>query len=464
MMDTSSTNRFPRRGRAILYAAIASVVGATPFTADAVPVIPQGAGFGMDTPAGRGGVVYRVTNLNASGPGSLRACVAASGPRVCVFEVSGVIRLTEDLHIWNPRITIAGQTAPAPGIMIRGAALNINTSDVLVQHIAIRPGDDLVGPEMRNRDALKIESSTPISNIVIDHCSFTWALDETVALWDNWNNVTLSNNIISEALYEKPAGNTSGYGLLLGQSGGGRATVIGNLLAHNQARNPLNRSYNSVFVNNVVYNARGQSSTIQSMNGVATQNSFIGNVYIAGADTAHGTPVNVSVGSDQYALPSASKLYLADNVGFDPVKTSEWSLASSDVPTSIRASLPPIWPAGLTRLPTADDIVLRHVLNHVGARPAARDPVDARIVRSVRERTGRIVNCVAPNGTTRCQRNAGGWPNLAVNRRALTLPTDHNAMTPSGYTRLEIWLHEMAAGVEGRPYSPPAAPMLAVGR
>ena len=299
---------------------------------------------------------------------------------------------------------------------------------------------------------------------MIDHCSFTWALDETVALWDKWNNVTLSNNIIAEALYEKPTGNTSGYGLLLGQTGGGRATVVGNLLAHNQARNPLNRSYSSVFVNNVVYNARGQSSTIQSMNGVATQNTFIGNVYIPGPDTAHTTPVNVSVGTDEYALPPASKLYLADNVGFQAVKSTEWSLASTGVPTSMRASLPPIWPAGLTRLPTADGVVLQHVLKHVGARPAYRDPVDARIVKSVRDLTVRIVNCVSPNGTERCERNAGGWPTLASNKRTLMLPAEHKAVTPSGYTKLELWLHDMAAQVEGRPHSPPAPPVLASGQ
>ena len=84
----------------------------------AVPVIPGGAGFGMETPAGRGGTVYKVTNLNESGTGSLGACVAASGPRVCVFEVSGTIRISSDLIIRNNNLHIAGQTAPSPGIMI----------------------------------------------------------------------------------------------------------------------------------------------------------------------------------------------------------------------------------------------------------------------------------------------------------------------------------------------------------
>ncbi|MGH8175754.1 MAG: pectate lyase family protein [Steroidobacter sp.] len=456
--------RRAQRARAKIGAVLACALGAAPFAASALPVIPQGSGFGIDTPAGRGGQVYRVTNLNESGPGSLHACVAASGPRVCVFEVSGAIRLTKDLHIWNPNITIAGQTAPSPGIMLRGAALNINASNVLVQHISIRVGDDPVGPAFVNRDALKIESATPIKNIVVDHCSLTWALDETVAVWDAWDNVTLSNNIIAEGLYEKADGKQSGYGLLLGQDGGGRATVVGNLLAHNRARNPLNRSHSSVFVNNIVYNAGGQSATFQSMNGVVTQNTIVGNVFIRGADTIHDTPVNVSTGAEEYPLPLTSKLYLADNVGFDSASGGDWSIATSGLPASIKAALPPIWPAGLTRLSTDDNVAFNQVLKFTGSRPAARDPVDARIVKSVRDRTGRIINCVSANGTARCNRNAGGWPAMAQNRRALSLPEGHNDVTPSGYTKLEIWLHQMAAQVEGRSAPIPEPPVLAIRR
>jgi hypothetical protein len=92
-------------------------------SASALPVIPGAAGYGMDTPAGRGGKVYKVTTLAESGPGSLRECTDAKGPRVCVFEVSGTIRITKDITIRNPNITIAGQTAPSPGIMLRGGAI-----------------------------------------------------------------------------------------------------------------------------------------------------------------------------------------------------------------------------------------------------------------------------------------------------------------------------------------------------
>jgi hypothetical protein len=458
--------RMPRR-RTTLAACLACGLAAAPFVASALPVIPNGVGYGMETPAGRGGKIFRVTNLNASGAGSLKECIQASGPRVCIFEVSGTIKLTSDLHIWNPYITIAGQTAPSPGITIRGAALQINTSDVLVQHLRFRVGDDPEGPPFGNRDALIIDAgpnNPKIKNIVVDHCSFAWALDETVTLWENWTDVTLTNNIIAEGLHERSDGKASGYGLMLAQTGGGKATIAGNLLAHNYARNPVIRSYDSIFVNNVIYNAGWQAMALTSMNDVPTKNSVVGNVFIKGPDSSNHAPIWLR--RDQYPLPSTAKVYLSDNhtIGYGVTSTDPWAAANaSEVPSSIKASSPPIWLQGLTAMPTSNNAVLNSVLTNAGARPADRDSVDARIVRSVRDRTGRILNCVKADGTKRCEKNAGGWPTLAQNRRALVLPADHNSVTSSGYTKLELWLHEMAAAVEGRTTTAkPKSPVLTV--
>jgi hypothetical protein len=450
--------------RAKVAAVIACAAAATPLVASALPVIPQAAGYGTDTPAGRGGVVHRVTNLNASGAGSLRACVEASGPRVCVFEVSGVIQTTSDVIVKNPYITIAGQTAPSPGIMIRGAGLHIMASHVLVQHIRVRAGDAADGPAFGNRDALKVSSPNPISNIVVDHCSFSWATDENVSLWSSWDNVTLSNNIISEGLFWQPEErHRSGYGLLLGPREA-RATVVGNLLAHNRERNPLTRTKQFVFVNNVVYNNRSTAVDLQSEDGIVTHNTVIGNVFIRGADTVDDFK-SINVRSDAlYGLPSSSKLYVLDNASADLAAGNDWTVVGNrdgSVASALKASLPPTWPAGLTRLPTDDNVVLENVLRSSGARPADRDPVDARVVKSVRDRTGRVITCVAADGTSYCSKNGGGWPTLAKNTRALTLPANHNEVTPSGYTRLELWLHDMAAQVEGRSSKPPKAPVLA---
>ena len=251
--------------------------------AHAVPVVPGAAGFGMSTPAGRGGAVYRVTNINASGTGSLKACIDASGPRTCVFEVSGVIKLTTELIVRNGFLTIAGQTAPSPGIMIRGAAMKVHASDVLIQHLRIRVGDDPNGPPPENRDAFKIEGTTDnvVQNVVVDHCSFSWSIDEIASVWGPHDNISFTNNIFSEPLndsihptYDGTGLMTHGFGVLLGSSDtGGHITMAGNLIAHSVERNPLSRARQLVFVNNLVYDRTNIDSDFQSESGRVTLNT-----------------------------------------------------------------------------------------------------------------------------------------------------------------------------------------------
>ena len=244
-----------------MLAAALALFGAA--SVQAIPVIPGAAGFGIETKAGRGGTVYRVTNLNASGSGSLKACVDATVPRTCVFEVSGTIRLTSDLVIRNDQIRIAGQTAPSPGIMIRGAGILIIASGVLIQHIRVRPGDDTNGPSPDNRDALKISgtSTRPVRNVIIDHCSFSWSIDEIASTWGPHDNITFSNNIFAEPLneslhpqYDGTGTMPHGFGVLYGPANGGGITFVGNLMAHVVERNPLSRAAVLVMVNNLVYN------------------------------------------------------------------------------------------------------------------------------------------------------------------------------------------------------------------
>jgi pectate lyase len=453
--------------RAAVLAAITTVAGLGSVAASAAPsVVPGLVGFGTTTPAGRGGAVYRVTTLAESGTGSLKECIDKTGARVCVFEVSGTIKLSKDLPIRNPKITIAGQTAPSPGIMLRGGALVIKASDVLVQHIRVRAGDDAAGEIPENRDALKIEADqgTPkITNIVVDHCSFSWAIDETASAWRNWDNVTLSNNIFSEPLNDSvhPKG-PHGYGVLFGPVDA-HVTFSSNLLAHIVARNPLSNATNAVIVNNVIYNWKNFAVDLQSQSGAATNNAVVGNVFVKGQDYSTHSPVTLRA-DDANGLPSGTKIYMDDNNA--PGATSDpWSIASAAFGTltisTLKASTPPTWPSGMTRLPTSSDVTLNTVLKYSGARPADRDSVDTRVVNDVRNGTGRIINCVSSNGTERCKLNAGGWPSMANNKRTLTLPANPNTVTSSGYTNLELWLQRMAAEVEGRSPTTPKAPVLA---
>ncbi|MBL7100731.1 MAG: hypothetical protein ISS23_02125 [Nanoarchaeota archaeon] len=400
----------------------------------ALPVFPGAEGFGTDTVAGRGGTVYKVTNLNPSGSGSLKACIDASGPRVCVFEVSGTIILTSDIYIRNPYITIAGQTAPSPGITIRGAALGIITHDVLVQHVRIRVGDG-PGPDADNRDGLKIGSvGGDTHNVIIDHCSISWAIDETVSMWTSGGIIrdsTISNTIISEALDNSlHSKSPHSKGLIIGGASGQKydLTIVGSLFAHNVERNPLiKQDTKAEFINNVVYNWVWTASRLDQ----ASMNA-IGNYYKEGLDilTSHAEGF-------RFLNEGGSHLYVKGNIcpGRPTDSGDEWdAVYGSESP---RSFTPVFTPSGVTAMSPTD--AYDSVLANAGARPADRDSVDERVINDVIAGTGRIIDS---------QNDVGGWPNLAENHITLNLPSNPNG-DDDGYTNLEEWLHEKACEVEG---------------
>ena len=409
------------------------------------PVIPGGTGFGITTRAGRGGVVHRVRNLNASGPDSLKACIDASGPRVCVFEVSGTIRVDTQLVIRNPYITIAGQTAPSPGITLRGATLIPLTHDVLVQHIRIRTGD-VGGITCSNRDSLTIGAPLERNayNVIFDHCSFSWGLDETVSTWARSGriyDVTVSNSIISEAIWnECHEDHIHGYGLLFGRHTR-RVASIGNLLAHNYARNPLVRDdvADVVLANNLIYNPGPAGHNRIYIGSRGSLNlplyiSIVGNYLLRGLDSGSSNAL-VYVHDD---VASGSRAYLSGNFS-GTMPTNQWSLATNNVGGIAHATSAPVWPRVAPAVIPSSQLV-GTVLSRAGARPADRDAVDTRVVASVRNRTGRNL---------KSQSQVGGWPTLARNVRAFVVPANPSGDDDNdGYTNLEEKLHQMAAAVE----------------
>jgi len=173
-------------------------------------VFPGAKGFGIETTAGRGGQILRVTNLNSDGAGSLRAALGTKGPRNIVFEVAGVIDIDrKPLVIAEPFVTVAGQTAPSPGITIIRGGITIQTHDIRLQHIRVRPGD--AGQPKKSGWEPEVTTTGPeCYNIVVDHCSISWAVDENLsASGPRYNgpagtthNVTFSNNILAEGLYD----------------------------------------------------------------------------------------------------------------------------------------------------------------------------------------------------------------------------------------------------------------------
>lgn len=415
---------------------VLSVILQTPVIAWSSPsaqlkVFPGAEGFGTHTPAGRGGAVIKVTNLHDSGAGSLRAALEKSGPRIVVFEVGGTIRLSSDLNIQHPYITVAGQSAPPPGILLRGAGIRITTHDVLVQHLRIRVGDDPVGPHPSNRDALQVLGPSSY-NVVIDHISASWAIDETMSTWYAVHDITFSNNFMTESLNRSlhPKGPHS-KGLLLGDHAR-NITVIGNLIAHHIDRNPQIKGDVSVIVlNNLMYNAGNRAYLMVTDNYAQkpSQISAIGNIFRGGADTPLGAYAIQIAGS---AKPG-TKIYQAKN-------QSDFPMFRNSATFDPVVSSPPVWLAGITVRDTR--MLEPWILGHAGARASERDDVDRRIVEEVKTGRGRIIDS---------QKEVGGWPPLIESRRKFAVPANPGGDDDGdGYTNIEGILHRMAADVEGR--------------
>jgi hypothetical protein len=408
---------------------------------DLLPVFPGAVGFGTTTPAGRGGQVLRVTNLNDDGAGSLRAAISASAPRVVVFDVSGTIVLSSNLTITEPFLTVAGQTAPSPGITLRGAGLIVSTHDVVVLHLRIRPGDDAAGPTPSTRDAFRLHGGSGVANVVLDHVSASWAIDENggTSTSGTRRDLTISNSIISEGLHHSLHGDgPHSKGLLLGQ-GTQRVALVRSLLAHNYDRNPWFKGGTSgVVVNSVIYNWGNSKATYftNTDSSLPDSGAVVGNVYLRGPNTpARAWPIQVATRT------SGSRFYIADNtLNRAPLPSDPWSLVESKAGSGVIAAAPPVWPAGIAVLPSGETEA--HVLQYAGARPADRDAVDARIVNEVRTGTGRIIDSTG---------QVGGWLDLGKTTRSLELPADPNGDADGdGYTNVEELLHQMAAAVEGR--------------
>jgi len=406
-----------------------------------LPVFPGAEGFGTISRAGRRGQVLRVTSLAAEGPGSLRAALSTPGPRVVVFEVGGIIDITSALVIDQPYVTVAGQTAPDPGITIIGAGLVIITHDVLVQHLRIRVGDRPEGPAPDGRDALAIycppDNEEPVHNVVIDHGSFSWAIDECASTWDKGvEDITLRQCIFSEGLSHSlhPKGEHS-KGLLIGDHAR-RVSIIGNLFAHNKMRNPFVKGDVSVLiVNNLVYNPGTDAIHFGDAEGSGPSlGAVIGNVFIPGPDTPDYVPmINLLID-----MKPASAIYALDN---DPGGHRLWRSGRSRKPFYALDTYEdcPIRVTPLTIRPSRD--VRDWIPANAGAYPARRDAIDHRIVSEVVSGTGHIID--SPS-------EVDGFPQPMPVERVLALPADPDGdADKDGYTNLEEWLHQQAAEVEG---------------
>ena len=240
------------------------------FSFSQIPAFPEAEGFGTSTRGGRGGKVLKVVNLNNDGPGSFREALETQGPRIITFAVGGIINLESKLFVDDPWVTVAGQTALGDGICVRGEGIRVRTHDVVIRHIRFRPGDVDFGlsNQWNDVDAVSISGGDTIFNVVIDHCSLSWAVDENINMWGEVHDITVQNCIISEALlHSKHPKGAHSMGMLIG-SKATNISVHHNLFAHNNDRNPHINGVSRVdFRNNVIYNPGGVAIDISGGGG-----------------------------------------------------------------------------------------------------------------------------------------------------------------------------------------------------
>ena len=232
-------------------------------------------------------------------PGTLRHAINQEGPRVVVFEVSGTIRVDRWMDIANPYITIAGQTAPSPGIFLRGAVLNVGTHDVLIRHLRIAPGDDPKGVESENRDCLAIANPRAMpTQIVIDHCTFTWSVDESFSTWYPVAEITFRHLLVSEPLHnsihlENGVLEAHGFGPLFYHNPESKITMTGNLISHCASRMPASGSGSLVMVNNFLYDKIDYMASLHNERVFTVKTASLAMCLPTGPLVLHG-PENIS--------------------------------------------------------------------------------------------------------------------------------------------------------------------------
>ncbi|MBE6207130.1 MAG: polysaccharide lyase [Rikenellaceae bacterium] len=367
-----------------------------------IPAFPGAEGGGMYTPGGRGGKVLTVTNLNDSGEGSFRWACEQGGARIVVFNVSGIIRLETPIVVRAPYITIAGQTAPGDGVCIAGQTFQIDTHDVIIRHMRFRRGETM---SWHREDAF---GGNPVGNIMIDHCSCTWGLDENISFYRHMYdpsegfyqarseklptvNVTIQNTISAKALdtYNHSFGSTLG---------GENASFMRNLWASNVGRNP-SVGWNGVFnfVNNVLFN--WHMRTVDGGDYTAMFN-MINNFYKPGPATPKGTPVSHRIlkpeaGRSKHPYKQYGRVYAEGNIveGSPKVTADNWNGGiqiedrhnTGEYTDQIRSMKP--FPMPYIKIMSANE-AYDYVLNNVGATIPCRDRVDEIIINEVR--TGEI--------------------------------------------------------------------------
>ena len=388
-----------------------------------------------ETRGGAGGKVLRVTTLAATGPGSLAEALATEGPRIIEFTVAGLIDLREkSLKLTAPFVTVAGETAPSPGITITNGDLSIATHDVIVRHLRIRAG---AGTRAR-KSGWEVDGLTTgagAHDVIVDHCSLSWSTDENLsasgppfkgATPSEWrkntsHRITFSHCIVGEGLYDSThSKGVHSMGTLV-HDNATDIVILGNLYISNNDRNPLFKgAVRAAFVNNVIHNPGeriAQFGFVPSQwKGRELQRAaltLVGNVARKGPSSAaemvffevwpNYGPCDFHLGDNLFfdatgkSLPAGPGFRDATQRRTDYTKPLpagsgyEFRLvAYAPSPDMRKVESPPLWPPRLTARPAAETTAW--VLANAGARPWDRDAVDRRLVEEARTGRGQLVD------------------------------------------------------------------------
>jgi hypothetical protein len=415
-----------------------------------LPAFPGAEGAGRLTTGGRGGDVYHVINLNDNGAGSLRQGIldATAAGRTIVFDVAGTINLTSSLDISSKsKITIAGQTAPAGGITIANQRLQIKDSNnIVVQHIRVRPGSTYGNTDP---DAIWVNHST---DVMIDHVTASWGVDETISVTHDSNNVTVQWSTMIQGLFNAGHSGDDGvghsYGSLLN---GGNYSFHHNLYAHSKSRHPRAQKENDLtmqldWVNNVMFNPGDQFGNSDSNDPYSF--NMVGNYGIKGPQSGNSLNWLMDANDvDSQFYISGNYMDMDRDLVLDGAAATEtqvmrpgrvWGTLGTPAP------LPPV-----TTLPAPEAYI--QVMSRAGANNY-RDSIDRRTIRTVMNHLP---------GHIDTQANWGGWPTLPIG----SAPTDsngdgvsddwavangfnvstplHQTFAPDGYTYLEKYIHSL---------------------
>ena len=374
-----------------------------------LPAFPGAEGFGSTTAGGRGGKIIEVTNTQDSGPGSLRAAVEAEGPRTVIFRVGGIIELEQNIRISSPFITIAGQTAPGNGICLKNGGFWVRTHDVIIRGIYARPGDSEIGEDPGTRRGIWITSTgapTDVYNIIVDHCSFSWAVDKNINIFGKLGSqivreITFQWCIIAEGLAVPRAGMTI-------SSKCNDISIHHCLFLKNFRENPNVDTESRVeLINNFVYNWESTAFEVSNSGGTVNTVDAVNNIFKPGPRTKlcgnKDDRRGIVMRTRDRNFQLGTQVYVSGNIGpgrltglEDEWETVQHAYTECIPPPTVFQSLEPVVNSGtvtidpLTNPDAFQDFLLDNVgvvvLDNLGDR--RRDAVDSRLINEVQHSLG----------------------------------------------------------------------------